>query len=152
VGLVQRVIEASGIPTTSLSMIPSFTRAVGVPRLAGIAYPMSRPLGRPGDAAGQRAVLEALLDLLGSAKGPDAYVELPFEWPESPAQARKGSDVHPPIAQLLARKPWLLPKLYAGEIPDEARPTVPADASDEPLSPCCAADASLAGKRKAGSP
>ncbi len=23
---------------------------------------------------------------------------------------------HPPIAQLLARKPWLLPKLYAGEI------------------------------------
>ncbi len=118
-GLVQRVLEADGIPTVSLSMIPDFTRAVGVPRLAGIAYPMSRPMGRPGDASGQRAVLRALLDVLVSATAPDTYVELPFTWPESPAQARKGSDVHPPIAQLLARKPWLLPRLYSGDIPDE---------------------------------
>jgi hypothetical protein len=29
------------------------------------------------------------------------------------------SDDHPPISQLLARKPWLLPRLYTGEIPDE---------------------------------
>ena len=119
-GLVQRVLESAGIPTVSLSMIPDFTRAVGVPRLAGIAYPMSRPMGRPGDATGQRNVLNALLDVLTSATAPDTYVELPFTWPETPAQARKGSDVHPPIAQLLARKPWLLPKLYSGEIPDEA--------------------------------
>jgi len=119
VGLVQRVLEAAGFPTVSLSMIPEFTRAVGVPRLAGIAYPMSRPMGRPGDAQGQRDVLRALLGLLGSAPAPDAYLELPFTWPESPAQARKGADVHPPIAQLLARKPWLLPRLYSGEIPDE---------------------------------
>ena len=100
-------------------MIPDFTRAVGVPRLAGIAYPMSRPMGRPGDAHGQREVLRSLLSLLVSAQAPDAYVELPYTWPETPAQARKGADVNPPIAQLLARKPWLLPKLYTGEIPDE---------------------------------
>lgn len=118
-GLVQRVLESSGIPSVSLSMIPAFTRAVGVSRLAGIGYPMSRPMGRPGDAEGQRAVLRAALEVLASAQGPDTYVELPFTWPETPAQARKGSDVNPPITQLLARKPWLLPKLYAGEIPDE---------------------------------
>ncbi len=118
-GLVQRVVESAGIPTVSLSMIPEFTRAVGVPRLAGIAYPMSRPMGRPGDAVGQRNVLRALLEVLASATTSDTYVELPFIWPETPAEARKGSDVHPPIAQLLARKPWLLLKLYAGEIPDE---------------------------------
>lgn len=119
-GLVQRALEAAGIPSVSLSMIPELTRSVGVSRLAGIAYPMSRPMGRPGDAQGQRDVLRATLDLLSSASGPDTYVELPFVWPESPAQARKGSDVHPPIAQYLARRPWLLPRLYAGEIPDEA--------------------------------
>ncbi len=100
-------------------MIPEFTRAVGVPRLAGIAYPMSRPMGRPGDAPGQRSVLRSLLDVLASAKAPDTYVELPYTWPETAAQARKGADVHPPIAQLLARKPWLLAKLYTGKIPDE---------------------------------
>jgi D-proline reductase (dithiol) PrdB len=119
VGLVQRVLEAAGIPTVSLSMIPDFTRAAGVPRLAGIAHPMSRPMGRPGDAAGQRAVLKALLAVLETAAAPGTYVELPFAWPESPAQARKGADVHPPISQLLARKPWLLPRLYTGDLPDE---------------------------------
>ncbi len=119
-GLVQRVLESSGIPSVSLSMIPEFTRVVGVSRLAGIAYPMSRPMGRPGDAHGQREVLRALIDLLASARAPDTYVELPFVWPESPARARKGADIHPPIVQLLARKPWLLAKLYAGEIPEDA--------------------------------
>lgn len=117
-GLVQRVLEAAGIPTVSLSMIPDLTRAVGVPRLAGIAYPLGRPLGRPHDADGQRAVLRATLELLASASGPDTYVELPFEWPETPARARNASrHPPPPIAELLRKKPWLLVKLYGGDIP-----------------------------------
>lgn len=117
-GLVQRILEASGIATVSLSMIPDFTEAVGVPRLAALAYPMSRPMGRPHDAEGQRAVLRAALEVLATAKEPGTRVDLPFVWPQSPAQARKGSDVSPPIAQLLARKPWLIPRLVAGDIPD----------------------------------
>lgn len=118
-GLVQRVLEASGISTVALSMIPDLTRAVGVPRLAGLSYPMSRPLGRPHDADGQRAVLRAALEVLASASGPDSYAELPFEWPESPAKARNASkDVAPaPIVGLLQKKPWLLPRLYSGRIP-----------------------------------
>src|SRR2546426_6709798 len=52
VGLVQRRLEASGIATVTLSWMPDLTRAVGVPRLAGIGYPLSRPLGRPHDAEG----------------------------------------------------------------------------------------------------
>ena len=118
-GLVQRVIEASGIPTVAISMIPDLTRAVGVPRLAGISYPMGRPLGRPHDADGQRAVLRATLELLASASGPDTYLELPFKWPESPAQARNASKdlAPPPIVELLKKKPWLLANLYSGRIP-----------------------------------
>jgi hypothetical protein len=123
VGLVQRVIESSGIPTVALSMIPDLTRAVGVPRLAGIGYPMGRPLGKPHDAAGQRAVLRATLELLASASGPGAYVELPFEWPETRAQARNASKdlAPPPIVELLKKKPWLLANLYSGRIPHEER-------------------------------
>ena len=121
-GLVQRVLEARGIPTVALSMIPELTRAVGVPRLAGISYPMGRPFGRPHDADGQRAVLRQLLDVLSSAPGPDTYVELPFVWPESPAQARNASKdlPPPPIVELLKRKPWLLANLYSGRIPHDA--------------------------------
>ena len=118
---MQRVLEALGIPTVALSMIPELTRAVGVPRLAGIGYPMGRPLGRPHDADGQRAVLRAVLEVLSSALKPDTYVDLPFEWPESPAQARNTSKdlPPPPIVELLKRKPWLLANLYSGRIPHE---------------------------------
>ena len=120
-GLVQRVLEASGIPTVALSMIPDLTRAVGVSRLAGISYPMGRPLGRPHDADGQRAVLRSVLEVLATAPGPDTYVELPFVWPESPARARNASKdlPPPPIVELLTRKPWLLANLYTGRIPKE---------------------------------
>lgn len=106
----------------ALSMIPDLTRAVGVPRLAGISYPMGRPLGRPQDPDGQRAVLRAAVELLASAQGPDTYVELPFVWPESPAQARNASrDLPPPpIVELVMKKPWLLVNLYSGRIPASA--------------------------------
>ena len=100
-------------------MIPDLTRAVGVPRLAGIGYPMGRPLGQPHDEIGQRAVLRSVLELLAAATGPDTYVELPFTWPESPAQARNASKdlPPPPIVELLTRKPWLVANLYTGRIP-----------------------------------
>ena len=104
-------------------MIPELTRAVGVSRLAGVSYPMGRPLGRSHDPEGQRAVLRAALELLPRATMPDTYVELPFEWPEPRAQAINASkpDPLPPIAQLLMKKPWLVPRLYTGQIPhDEA--------------------------------
>jgi D-proline reductase (dithiol) PrdB len=119
VGLAQRVLEASGIATVTLSWIPELTRAVGVPRLAGIGYPAGRPLGRPHDPDGQRAVLRATLEFLASGTADDCYLELPFQWPESPAQARNASrDVPPsPIEELLRRKPWLVANLYSGRIP-----------------------------------
>jgi hypothetical protein len=110
------------MPTVALSMIPELTRAVGVPRLAGISYPMGRPLGQPHDADGQRAVLRAMLELLATAQGPDAYRELPFVWPQSPARARNASKdlPAPPIVELLRQKPWLLVNLYNGRIPYDA--------------------------------
>lgn len=118
-GLAQRVLEAGGFATVTLSMIPDLTRAAGVPRLVGISHPMGQPFGRPHDADRQRAVLRAMLELLASATGPGSQVELPFEWPETPAQVRKASkDVPPsPMEELLRKKPWLLPHLYRGRIP-----------------------------------
>ena len=102
-------------------MIPELTRAQGVPRLAGISYPMSRPMGAPGDAKGQLSVLKATLEFLDSATAPGTYKELPFQWPQSPSQARKETQGHPnpPIVGLLKRRPWLLTRLYFGIIPKQ---------------------------------
>ena len=100
-------------------MIPEVTRAIGVARVAGIEYPMGMPLGRAGDAEGQRAVLRATLAVLERAEGPDWYEELQFRWPESPAEVRaKYGHEDPPVAKLLKRKPWLLPYLFRAEAPE----------------------------------
>ncbi len=96
-------------------MLPAFTRVVGTPRVAGIAYPFGRPLGMPGDAGGQRAVLEAALHALEVIDRPGGAVQLPFVWPEPPARARGKLKEPPPIGKLLQQKPWLLLKFLRGE-------------------------------------
>ena len=120
-GLAQRVIEAAGIPTVSLSMIPDFTCAPGAPRVAAIAYPLSRPLGDPGEREGQRDILLAALRVLEQAQEPGTVVTLPFTWPE-PAKVvrRRPLSEPPPIAGLISSKPWLYFKLLGGEIPAAA--------------------------------
>jgi hypothetical protein len=121
VGLAQREIEAAGISTVSLSMIPDFTGAPGVPRVAAIAYPISRPLGVPGDSEGQRAVLRAALAVLEDAEGPGTVKTLPFAWPEPAEMVRRERlSEPPPIGKLLRAKPWLYFKLVSGEIPLES--------------------------------
>jgi hypothetical protein len=118
VGLAQREIEAAGISTVSLSMIPDFTAAAGVPRVAAIAYPFSRPLGSPGDADGQRHVLHGALGVLEEAEVPGTVTTLPFRWPEPAKVVRRQPLADPPpIAKLLRAKPWLYFKLVSGEIP-----------------------------------
>ena len=128
-GLAQRAIEAAGIATVSLSMIPAFTRSVGAPRVAAIEYPMGRPLGQPGDREGQTAVLRAALRVVETASGPGEVVNLPFEWPEPPSQVRSSPAEPPPITRLVTRRPWLYLKLVAGEIPRAGRVIGPKETS-----------------------
>jgi hypothetical protein len=99
-------------------MIPEFTASVGAPRVAGIEFPSGRPLGLPGDRAGQRAVLAAALDVVSRARAPGTVIQLPFTWPQSPRDARADPPTPPPIVQLIKRKPWLAVKLLARDIPE----------------------------------
>lgn len=82
-------------------------------------------MGLPGDVDGQRAVLLETLRVLEMAHEPDTFVEVGSEWPETPAQARSGEAQlePPPIVALLRKKPWLLPRLYSGDIPHDEQET-----------------------------
>ncbi len=91
---------------------------VGAPRVAALAHPFSQPLGRVGDADGQRAVLRAALVVAARAAGPGTVERLPFEWPAD-VRAHQHPRTPPPIVALLKRKPWLLLKLRSGDFPDE---------------------------------
>jgi len=59
--------------------VPDLTASVGVPRIAAIEYPLGRTLGQPGDAAGQTAVLRAVLQALGEIDTPGSIRHLPFK-------------------------------------------------------------------------
>lgn len=106
-GLVQREIEAAGFTTISLSMIPELTASAGAPRIAAIEHPFGMTLGRPGDAAGQLAVLRAALEAMEAMREPGACVHLPFEW-ASTEKLAFGPPEAPPIARYLVRHPWAL--------------------------------------------
>jgi hypothetical protein len=115
VGLVQRAIEAAGVSTICLSNIGAVTASVGAPRVAAIEHPGSQPFGPPGDAERQRAILAAALETLQTITQPGAVVELPFSWPKGVSTGRPRQ--LPPIAKLMFKKPWLLPRFISGDIP-----------------------------------
>jgi len=117
VGLVARTIEEAGISTICLSNIPDLTQSVGISRLVGIEYPLSRTLGKPGDAEGQRAVLRTTLASAEEMKEPGEVKHLPFKWHETPDQARAGQTEPSPIETHLKKHPWHLKRFISRDIP-----------------------------------
>jgi hypothetical protein len=64
VGLVARALEQDGVATTLTSWNGGVTRLTMPPRATFTRLARGATLGRPGDAAQQRRVLEATLALL----------------------------------------------------------------------------------------
>ncbi len=63
-GLIQSIIEAAGIPTASISLLREVTEKVDPPRVLHVDGPLGYPLGEPGNAALQKAILLQALQLL----------------------------------------------------------------------------------------
>lgn len=64
VGLIQSIIEKSGIATVSVTMLPEITAKVDPPRVFFADYSLGYPLGAPNDAALQRRIVLSALALL----------------------------------------------------------------------------------------
>lgn len=97
------MIEAAGIATVILSMMPVYQPSVGAPRVAAIAHPFGRPFGDVGDAERQRAVLRAALGLLETVTTPGEVVHLPFTWPEDPRATKWEPDQPSPIVAMMLK-------------------------------------------------
>jgi D-proline reductase (dithiol) PrdB len=65
VGLVARALELAGVATTLTSWNGGVTRLTMPPRATFTRLARGATLGRPGDIAQQRRILEATLALLG---------------------------------------------------------------------------------------
>lgn len=68
--VLAHVFEAAGIATIVLSSIREMTAKVAPPRALHCEFPLGRPLGVPGDAAFQHAVLASAFALLNEPSGP----------------------------------------------------------------------------------
>lgn len=56
-GLVQRAIEAAGIPTVSISQVRAISERLRPPRVLFLGWPFGHALGEPGNVLQQRRVL-----------------------------------------------------------------------------------------------
>jgi D-proline reductase (dithiol) PrdB len=79
VGLVQRIVEAAGIPTVGITLNRTVTARVRPPRAVFLRYPFGHPMGEPFAVAQQAAILEDLLRTLETAE-PGAIVEPGYAW------------------------------------------------------------------------
>ena len=63
-------LESEGIMTTGIALVRENAEALQPPRLLWVTFPLGYPLGKPNDAAFQRRVIEASLNLLTRPSGP----------------------------------------------------------------------------------
>jgi D-proline reductase (dithiol) PrdB len=80
VGLVQRAIEAEGIPTVGISILKEVTQKVRPPRTLFLRYPFGHPLGEPFNVKQQRTILLDALKALETITEPGTIVEPGYPW------------------------------------------------------------------------
>jgi hypothetical protein len=109
VPVLARWIEAAGIPTVTVTMMPAVAEERRAPRIVGVEFPFGHAFGMPGDRAMQRRVLELGLSVLAGAAAFGTRVDLDVEWPVPLREAYRAwqpAEPSPIVKKLLeARRP-----------------------------------------------
>ncbi len=118
--VLARTLEAAGLATVVISMMPYWAERIGTPRTLGVEFPFGHPLGQPRDAEMHLRVLRQALGLLEQAEEPGTIVHSPETWPEPVEEATR--DWQPPqpspiIAALRPRFREILRKSRRGSPP-----------------------------------
>ena len=79
--MLARWIEAAGIPTVTVTMMPSVAEERLAPRIVGVEFPFGHAFGMPHDRVMQRRSLELALRVLAGATKFGTRVDLDLEWP-----------------------------------------------------------------------
>ena len=102
--VLARRIEASGIPTVVVTMMPAVARHLMAPRVLGVEFPFGHSFGPPEDRTLQAAVLSTALRLLAGAAAPGGRVDIDVEWPAPLKEAYRSwqpAEPSPIVAMLL---------------------------------------------------
>ncbi len=108
--MLARAVEASGIPTVIVTMMPDLAERFHLPRIVGVEFPFGHPFGMPNDRQMQSAVARAALSLYDGSDLPARY-DVPIEWPVDLKVAYRSwqpKEIAPIVAyrkqQILARR------------------------------------------------
>ncbi len=104
--VLARTIEAAGIPTVTLTMMPDLASKTRVSRVLGVEFPFGQAFGMVDDLDMQREVAEAAVRLLERAREPETRRDLELEWPidtKTAYRAWQPAEVSPVVAANLAQ-------------------------------------------------
>ena len=91
-GLIQNILETSGMTTISVSLKPEVTRFMNVPRSVTMRYPYGYPVGPAFQPNLQREILVKCLNLIYEINEPDTIVKLSYRWAGSRTQNKSAAD------------------------------------------------------------
>ena len=105
--VLARRIEAAGIPTVTVTMMPDVAAGLLAPRVVGVEFPFGHPFGLPHDRPMQATVLETALAVLAGAAAPGTRVDVDVEWPQPRGEAYKAwqpAEPSPIVAMMLGHR------------------------------------------------
>ena len=105
--VLARHVEAAGIPSVVVTMMPDVADALGAPRVVGVEFPFGHPFGPVHAASVQRRVLATALAVLSGGVRPATRVDVDIEWPVPRAEAYRSwqpVEASPIVAAMLERR------------------------------------------------
>ena len=102
--VLARTLEAAGLCTVIVTMMPYWAEKIGVPRALAVEFPFGHSLGRPHDPAMQLRVIRQALSVLATAPDPGTIVHSSETWPVPQEEATKQwqPDEPTPIIKIMA--------------------------------------------------
>jgi hypothetical protein len=107
VPVLARLLEAAGLPTVVVTMMPSVASAMGSPRIVGVEFPFGHPFGMPHNREMQRRVLSTAVTVLAGAAKPGTRVDLDIKWPQDTREAYRSwqpAEPSPIVAMMLRQR------------------------------------------------
>ncbi len=106
--VLARTLEAAGLATVLITMMPFWAERVGVPRTLAVEFPFGQTLGRAGDTAQQTRIVRHALQVLESATEPGTIVHSDEQWPEPAKEAIKAWQPDQPSPIVAVMTPQVL--------------------------------------------
>ena len=85
--VLARTLEAAGLSTVLVTMMPFWAEKIGVPRTLAVEFPFGHTLGQPHNVAQQMRVIRQALEVLRTADTPGTIVNSSEVWPVPTEQA-----------------------------------------------------------------